>query len=251
MMSNQIFHWPRFVECFLYFLRRDGQVLWIPPLIVFGLAQFSLSTAPGGVLVLLVMVSSFVYTSRTCRELGGPPASGLRLILLPASAFEKILSLWILSALVFPGLLLLSAWLAVDVRSLVLGWGSRAPIISEAGDVTTWLESLSELMIKGVRFWAVHAIFLWGSVFFRKKAFIKTGFMVLLSYLTFKLAVLLSFLLLCLIADGMRQFGGTSVYWSYIGDKWTWIRGIIYFLPCALAPLFWQLAYRRFRITEV
>jgi hypothetical protein len=250
-MSNQIFHWPRFVQCLLYFLRRDSTTLWIAPLVVFGLAQFSLSGSPGGVTTFLIMLASFVYTSRTCRELGGSPASGLQLILLPASSLEKILSMWMLSAIMFPGLLLLSAWVAIDARSLVIQGMMYRTITHQEGDPVTWLGVLPGMMITTLRFWAVQAVFLWGSIYFRKKAFVKTGLLLFITYLVVQLALLLCFLLICLIADGMQEFSGASEWWSHVGETWVWIKSATYFLSCMLFPLFLGLALHRFRIAEV
>jgi len=105
--------------------------------------------------------------------------------------------------------------------------------------------------MKIVCFWALHAIFFFGSVFFRTKAFLKTGLIVFLAYFACQLALLVAFLIVCLVVDGIQEASQMGSDTSQVALLWARAGSLAVFLPCILAPVGGYLTYRRFRKAEV
>ena len=145
----------------------------------------------------LYALGGYLMASRIFQELHDP-ARGYVLLTLPASAKEKFLSAWLITAPFYTIAVMAVLFLmelvcsAIDVRLFGAGFG--------------WFNPLnSEVLMKIIAYFGMHSIFLLGGVFFRKNNFIKTILALVIAHIVLAMVFGLIMYLLWTIVPGFPE----------------------------------------------
>lgn len=203
----------------------------------------------------VLFIGGYLVSSRTFREIHDTQKS-YAYVLLPASTLEKFSQRLLSTSLVYT-LGTLTAYLAVAGLCELLNkllFGFSLPLFNPFNRVTL-------LILAG--YLVSQSVFVLGSVYFRKTAFLKTLLtLFLLGVLLGVLAYLGLVLLLPDYFDGLKPSDDLNLYFEYMERQGWQGGGVIGVFRAAavaariffwglLAPLCWVLSYRRFRRVEV
>ncbi|MGI4863306.1 MAG: hypothetical protein ACRYFZ_05235 [Janthinobacterium lividum] len=226
-----------------------GLLLLIGGFVYWEYRIFPVRTQEGFFVMLLLATGSF-FTSTVFAALGDKRQAAT-LLTLPASQLEKYLAGWLLSLVGFT-LVYLVAFYTVDVLLLqLLRLRGGLPhtlfnIFSPQSPVLAWLLVYYPLL---------HAVMLYGSIFFQKSQFVRTAALSLLAVLVLCLANWQALSVLFHRQVGLAfPFGEVSVhdnelsyyvaYTSLPAGQLPWLDA----LPLVLAVMLWVAAY--FRLAE-
>jgi hypothetical protein len=177
---RNFFSFPRFARLFAKHTREHSRTYLMSIAVLFGVLVlagaflfFVLQDPPDPAFqessyIIMLFLSGTIFTSTIFQDFG-ERARAIPAMTLPASMFEKFLVGWLYSfplfILVYTGVF----YLALGGLSLVKHWGPGRHF---------YLFSLwqTQLSLAFVLFSLLHAIALFGAIFFRKLHFIKTGF---------------------------------------------------------------------------
>ena len=198
------------------------------------------------------------YASQYFRDLGSR-AKGINFLLVPASAFEKLLCSILYSALLF-FIVFTACYYLVDGLMVAIAKtfsGDKKPAVFNVFEVIILRFNRDTTINFLLFFFSVQSVFLLGSVYFEKYSFIKTiicGFVA-------------GFILFCfmylfneqLLPDGDYPSGFLTAYRVYVdgvNDKLVevprWIGEVFRFLIMyAVAPFFWIVTYFRLKEKQV
>lgn len=198
---------------------------------------FTLFKLPGLALVCIVVV--LVVTSRMFWKLGNP-SSAIQYLTIPASTAEK----WLGNILIVNVYVVLLTFAAAVIGSTA-GYFVR-PLFSDetyslSGPYMEWLCDLSDLTILDCFTWI--SVFFFGSVYFRKKAAVKTFLTIGVCFIALFILVLTT-LLINIGPHGMWSYQGEEVAYRVVTYSWRWIMDI------AIMVYFYGLSYLRLRETE-
>ncbi|MBW6497719.1 MAG: hypothetical protein K0B09_04970 [Bacteroidales bacterium] len=112
-----------------------------------------------------LFIGGYVFTSNIFAELHSPQRS-IPFLTLPVSKLERLLNAWLLTAILFPVLALLSYALVVFLAHLILG----VPLTATAFSMVWSKSAFNVVMIYVI----TQSIFLFGAIYFRKHNFIRT-----------------------------------------------------------------------------
>lgn len=162
---------------------------------------------------------------------------------LPASHFEKYLVAWLFSV---PGVLVVFTAAFYLADWLVLVAAGHAEKLVNLLDNQNWLLNLL------LYFLLLHAVALWGSIFFRRQPLIRTGFLV---FGVFAILSLLNYQALGLLLGAKLHFSlplsaarldqGAQVSLPESREQW------LALVPLALVLLLWPAAYARLTEQEL
>jgi hypothetical protein len=183
-----------------------------------------------------LMGAGAFFASTALAEYSQGSSAALALTL-PASHFEKYLVAWLFSVpsvlLVYTAAFYLADW-------LVLAAAGHTDGLVNLLDNKTWLRTVL------VYFLLLHAVALWGSIFFRRQPFVRTGF------LLFGLIAVLSLLNYTTLGLLLGTKLGFSLPFSWIklqdGPRLSLPESQVQWLgavPLALVLLLWPAAYAR------
>ncbi|NML64828.1 hypothetical protein HHL22_06380 [Hymenobacter sp. RP-2-7] len=183
-----------------------------------------------------LMGAAAFFASTALAEYSQGSSAALALTL-PASHFEKYLVAWLFSV---PGVLLVFTAAFYLADWLVLAAADRTDGLVNLLDNKTWLRSML------VYFLLLHAVALWGSIFFRRQPFVRTGF------LLFGVIAILSLLNYGALGLLLGTKLGFSLPFSWIqlhdGPRLSLPESQVQWLswvPVALVLLLWPAAYAR------
>lgn len=198
---------------------------------------FTLFKLPGLALVCLVVV--LVVTSRMFWKLGNP-SSAIQYLTIPASTAEK----WLGNILIVNVYVVLLTFAAAFLGSTA-GYLVRPLLIDETYSLSEpymgWIRDLSDLTILDCFTWI--SVFFFGSVYFRKKAAVKTFLTIGVCFIALFILVLTT-LLINIGPHGMWSYQGEEVAYRVVTYSWRWIMDI------AIMVYFYGLSYLRLRETE-
>lgn len=192
-------------------------------------------------LLLFLLGAGGYFASVVLAEYGQGSRAALAL-LLPASQLEKFLVAWLLSGPLFLVVFLADFYLA---DWLIVSTSPRAELLNVFAERSTWLDLLQAWTL-------VHAIWLWGSIYFRKQQFVRTAFVlfgagVLVSVANFRaLKALVTTKVAFALPFGTPHLvdNNSSLSLSLPDAQTAWLT----WLPLALVLLLWATAY--VRLTE-
>ncbi len=191
----------------------------------------------------VLVIGGCFYTSLAFRTLASPETA-ISAVMVPASAGEKLLSRWLLSFVFYPFLLLSAMLLALQAGqalNLCLFGNRELRWVFYWND---WTRALPGYLV-------ANAIFLCGSVVFRRNAFIKTALCVAFVWLIVAVVVVACKLQGWVVTDGATkaiQFGYESGTYSALSE---WVKRFISFLLWSATPVCLAVSYRRLRTLQV
>lgn len=202
-------------------------------------------------------VGSF-YASQYFRDLGSR-AKGINFLLVPASAFEKLLCSLLYSVLLF-FVVFTACYYLVDVLMVAIAKtfpGNKKPAVVNVFEIILLRFNRDSTINFLLFFFSVQSVFLLGSVYFEKYSFIKTiicGFVA-----GFILFCFMYFFNEQLLPDGDYPKGFLTSYRvrvDGVNDKLVevprWIGEVFRFLIMyAVAPFFWIVTYYRLKEKQV
>jgi hypothetical protein len=209
----------------------------------------------------LFAVGTF-YASQYFRDLGSR-AKGINFLLVPASAFEKLLCSLLYTVLLFFALFTAGYYL-VDLLMVTIA--NALPGADKLGEKTSVINVFKIIIVRFNRdstinfllfFFSVQSAFLLGSVYFEKYSFIKTiisGFVA-----CFILFCFMYFFTEHLLPDGDYPMGFLTAYRVYVdgvNDPLVqvprWIGEVFRFaIMYGVAPFFWLVTYFRLKEKQV
>ncbi|MGC4103739.1 hypothetical protein [Ferruginibacter sp.] len=206
-------------------------------------------------------VGSF-YASQYFRDLGSR-AKGINFLLVPASAFEKILCSILYTVVLFFGVFL-AAFYLVDVIMVAIANKflvtndpiQQTKVFNVFRAAIVPIDNHSRLNVVMI-FFSLQSIFLLGSIYFSKYGFVKT---VISGFVIFFLIFCVIFLLYeHLMPEGDYKSGFLTSYEittngpdNHLVQIPHWIGDILRFiLLYALAPFFWIVSYYRLKEKQV
>lgn len=204
----------------------------------------------------LFAVGTF-YASQYFRDLGSR-SKGINFLLVPASAFEKLLCALLYSVVlffvVFTTVFYLVDVLMVTISNTFVKTDTRVANVFNVVFLRFNGDSIVRLLFV---FFSIQSVFLLGSVYFRKYSFIKTIISGFVGF--FILACLVFFLFDFLLPKGEYQSGFLASYRVHIdgvNDRLVevprWIGKVFSFLVMyAMAPFLWLVSYYRLREKQV
>ncbi len=142
-----------------------------------------------------LFIGGYVFTSNIFAELHSPQRS-IPFLTLPVSKLERLLNAWLLTAILFPVLALLSYALVVFLAHLILG----VPLTATSFSMVWSKSAFNVVMIYVI----TQSIFLFGAIYFRKHNFFKT----LLSLFVIQNVIGLFLLIIGYILFGTFKFEG-------------------------------------------
>ena len=198
------------------------------------------------------------YASQYFRDLGSR-AKGINFLLVPASAFEKLLCSILYSVLLF-FVVFTACYYLVDVLMVAIAKtfsGDKKPAVFNVFEVIVLRFNSDSTINFLLFFFSVQSVFLLGSVYFEKYSFIKTiicGFVA-----GFILFCFMYFFNEQLLPDGDYPRGFLTSYRVHVdgvNDKLVevprWIGEVFRFLIMyAVAPFFWIVTYCRLKEKQV
>lgn len=209
----------------------------------------------------LFSVGTF-YASQYFNDLGSR-AKGITFLLVPASAFEKLLCSLLYTVVLF-FVVFLTAYYLVDVLMVAVGHavsgaveGAEKPTVANVFEVILLRFNRDSTINFLLFFFSVQSVFLLGSVYFEKYSFIKTiicGFVA-----CFVLFCLMYLFNEQLLPDGDYPQGFLTSYRVHVdgvNDRLVqlprWIGEVFRFLMMyAIAPFFWLVTYFRLKERQV
>ena len=258
-MSN-LFSFRRFGHLFTKFTAEHGRtyllgagVLAGAILLVMGALAYLMGSPPGigqqmVFFAMFLLGAGFLFASSVFSDFADK-SRAIAALTLPAAQLEKYLVAWLYSGPLFV-LAFVGVFFAVD--SLILAVGGRD---GQAGVLLNLFSPVAGLGTILLLFVVVHSVALWGSIFFGKTAFIKTGVAFFVGLLV---VVLLNYQALkALLGPGLQNtmpFMGAGleeqkVYYTLnLPDAQQRLVGLVLL---ALAGLLWLAAYARLREKQV
>lgn len=221
------------------FFVENGQrelTFWIISTVVFMVVQDE------SAIVMFMLIAGLIFAGRTYRAFTYTPG-GMHYLLIPATHFEKLLSGILLSTVYFPGVALITYLIGNPIGTYLTNmiFGFDMPLHYKLFD--SQYVHLLDLIISFV---TVQAVFLLGSVYFKRNAVGKT-------FLTFILLIIIIGILEVTLLKSL--FGSTSIEMRNmninIHDADSLFPGFSYIgtaIKYSLAPFFWIVSY--FRLTE-
>jgi hypothetical protein len=188
-----------------------------------------------------LFVAGCFYASQYFKDLGWR-AKAINFLLVPASSFEKFLCSLLYSVVLF-FVVFTAVFYAVDCLMVPL-YNSISGTAEKAKLVNVFLPELIQFQDGSslpflLIFFALQSVFLLGSVYFKKYSFIKT---IISVFAIFFLIVCSVFLVQKLVDpqdDPLPSTPSMVLQWALI------------LLMYGFAPLFWTVAYRRFKAKQV
>jgi hypothetical protein len=205
-------------------------------------------------------VGSF-YANQYFRDLGSR-AKGVNFLLVPASAFEKILCSLLYTVVLF-FVVFTCAFYLVDILMVAIAKGFLMTDIPNKEKGLLNVFEASRLPLEGqstvnvlLIFFAIQSVFLLGSVYFEKYSFIKT---IISGFVVFFIVFFFIFFLNDLMPDGEYANGLLTAYRIQNGDKGDylvripdWLGQILYYLLMyGIAPFLWIVTYVRLKEKQV
>lgn len=198
------------------------------------------------------------YTSQYFSDLGSRP-KGINFLLVPASAFEKLLCSLLFTVILFFAVFLTAFYLVDTVMVAVASsfTDGQKPAVLNIFNVVVVPVNLDSTVNFLLFFFAVHAAFLLGSVYFEKFSFVKTiiscfvgGFLIFL---------LIYFLNTQLLPEGDYPLGFLTSYRvrvDGVNDRLVqlphWTGRVLRFLVLyTIAPFLWIVTYYRLKEKQV
>lgn len=205
----------------------------------------------------LFAVGTF-YASQYFSDLGSRP-KGINFLLVPASAFEKLLCSLLFTVVLFFAVFL-AAFYLVDALMVAIANSfteEQKPAVLNIFDVVVIPVNVNTTVNFLLFFSAVQAAFLLGSVYFEKFSFIKT--IISCFVVGFLVFLLVYFLSTKLLPNGDYPMGFLTSYRVYvdgINDRLVqlphWIGQVLRFLVLyAIAPFLWIVTYYRLKEKQV
>lgn len=209
----------------------------------------------------LFAVGTF-YASQYFRDLGSR-SKGINFLLVPASAFEKLLCSILYTVVLF-FVVFVAAYYLVDV--LMVAIANSLPLDNATGEKASVINVFKITLVRFNRdstinfllfFFSVQSVFLLGSVYFEKYSFIKT---IIAGFVGgFLLFCLMYFFTQKLLPDGGYPSGFLTAYRVHvdgINDHLVqvprWIGEVFRFLMMySIAPFFWIVTYFRLKEKQV
>lgn len=205
----------------------------------------------------LFAVGTF-YASQYFRDLSSKP-KGINFLLVPASAFEKLLCSLLYSVvfffIVFVGVFYLVDSLMVAIASTFSG--NEKPTVFNVFKVILLRFNKDSTINFLMFFFSVQSVFLLGSVFFEKYSFIKT---IICGFIAgFVLFLFMYFFTEHLLPDGDYPRGFLTAYRVHVdgvNDKLVQLPGWIgelfrFIMMYAIAPFLWMVTYFRLKEKQV
>jgi hypothetical protein len=208
----------------------------------------------------LFAVGSF-YANQYFRDLGSR-AKGINFLLVPASAFEKVLCSLLYTVILF-FVVFTSVFYLVDILMIALVDSFQATNIHMKDKGVVNIFKAARLPVEGesainilIIFFGIQSIFLLGSVYFAKYSFIKT---IISGFVVFFIVFCLVYFLFEMMPDGQYIRGFLTDYRvdndgkeSYLVSIPRWPGQILYyFLMYGVAPFLWIVTYFRLKEKQV
>ncbi len=208
----------------------------------------------------LFAVGAF-YANQYFRDLGSR-AKGINFLLVPASAFEKILCSLLYTVVLF-FIVFVCAFYLVDVLMVAIAQGSFASDIANRDEGLLNIFDAAQLPREGntrtnilLIFFALQSAFLLGSVYFEKFSFIKT---IISGFVAFFIIFCLVYFLYDLMPNGDYANGFLTAYRIETGGKDdylvsipTWPGQLLnYMVLYGTAPFLWTVTYFRLKEKQV
>ena len=254
-MSN-LFSLRRFGRLFTKFTAEHGRTYLLGAgalagtlLLTMGFASYVVGSPPGpggqtAFFAMFLLGAGFLFASSVFSDFA-EKSRAIAALTLPAAQLEKYLVAWLYSGPLFL-LAFVGIFFAVD--SLVLAVGARG---GPAGVLLNLFSPEATFGTLLLLFVVVHSVALWGSIFFGKTAFIKTGVAFFVGLLV---VILLNYQALkALLGPGLQNtmpFMGAGLteqkayYTLNLPDAQQRLVGLVLL---ALAGLLWLAAYARLR----
>lgn len=199
-----------------------------------------------GLFCVFFLLSGTIFTSMIFSDLGNKRKS-ISMLTLPASNFEKYLVAWVYSFLIFQ-LAFVGCFYIVDFFMPMLKMGNKHELIN----VFSTENNYNQVFIA---FAVMHAVFIFGAVFFEKMHFVKSSF-VLFIFLGFIAAINTQMISLLIDArvlssgpfSGLNIKEGEEVY--YMGALPA-VRPILMYLLAAICLALWTGTYFKLKEKEV
>jgi hypothetical protein len=208
----------------------------------------------------LFVVGSF-YANQYFRDLGSR-AKGINFLLVPASAFEKILCSLLYTVILF-FIVFIAVFYLVDVLMVAIakGWFTTDTPDKEKGLLNVFdaanlpFDGKSSLNIFLI-FFAIQSAFLLGSVYYAKFSFIKT---IISGFVVFFIVFCFIYFLYDMMPKGDYVGGFLSSYRVHNDGKDDYLvripgwfgRILYYFLVYGVAPFLWIVTYFRLKEKQV
>lgn len=214
----------------------------------------------GTFLFSLFAVGTF-YASQYFRDLGSR-AKGINFLLVPASAFEKILCSLLYTVVLF-FVVFIAAFYAADILMVTIANSFVATDDPDSIRGVLNIFDAASLPFDGnltinilLIFFAIQSVFLLGSVYFEKYSFIKT---VICGFVVFFILFFIVFLLYDLMPEGEYASGFLTSYRidndgkdDYLVRLPGWLGQTLYYvLMYGIAPFLWIVTYYRLKEKQV
>ncbi len=188
-----------------------------------------------------LLITGFILSSLAFRDLGHP-LKRYHFLALPASAFEKFLSQWLLTSLgwtcLYTVAFTLYTWLANPLGQLLFPEVDFQPF-----------NPLNPKAVSAIQFYLVlQSLFLLGSVQFRGYAFAKT--IGVISVFTGLCLLAAYFIMKELFLSPHECHGYHCEYFDHFSHHWIWLVAKVLFW-WLLAPLSWFITFLAIREKEV
>lgn len=194
--------------------------------------------------ILFLLGSGFIFTSSIFSNLGNKNQA-VAALSLPASHFEKYLVGWLYSFLIFSVVFTASFYVVITLIVNLDEWHSQEK------EILNVFSAEQEVYGAYIIYAFLHAVAIWGAIFFTKTQFIKTAFVFLV------LAGLLTTLNFQVLEAIFQQDLHVATPFTNVGfqvDKEYYSlelpeqqQRLIVLVPIVLALLFWATAYARIR----
>jgi hypothetical protein len=186
-----------------------------------------------------LFVAGTLYASQYFHDLGSRP-KGINFVMLPASAFEKMLCALLYTALLFFTVFTISFYL---VDSLMVAIANTLPEQSDKATVVNVFKTKVIQFNDGsalnfvLVFFSIQAAFLFGSVNFRKYSYLKT--------------IISGFVLFLIVMSLLYLFFRPYLYIEQGLTSIPWVRQLFRVVMYTIAPLLWIMTYFRLKAKQV
>ncbi len=204
-----------------------------------GICAFTLTLLNSSDLAMVCTIVVLLVASRMFWKLG-TPSSAIQYITIPASTAEK----WLGNILIVNVYAVLLTFTAAVIGSTA-AYFVRPLFINETYSLSEpymeWIRNLSASQI--LTFFTWISVFFFGSVYFRRKAAVKTCVTILVGFIALFILVLAT-LLINIGPHGMWSYQGEEVAYRVVTWSWRWV------IDSVIIAYFYGLSYLRLRETE-
>lgn len=218
-----------------------GMLIFIGSMMIFSGHPTIIAHSLTGLLMPFFFIGGYLLSSVMFSELN-TPHKGYLYLTLPATAFEKLISAWLISSLLYV------------LFGMLVMWGINLYMILFASIVTGYeVEMITLFSLENIKIFGIYvvtqSVFFLGALYFRKVHFLKTILSLLL--IVFGVAIYSVIVTKLLLGDSIHNMS-TSIHNTFDFNDYSAFSAIPkYLFWFALAPFMLTVSYFRLKEREV